>query len=38
VQKSRKYLSPSSHKLGDEFIASGLGAEGAIADFGPEHT
>jgi len=31
-------LSPSSHKFGDEFIASGLSAEGAITGFGPENT
>jgi quinol monooxygenase YgiN len=31
-------LSPSSHKFGDEFIASGLSAEGAITGFEPENT
>jgi hypothetical protein len=34
----RKIPSPSSHKFGDEFIASGLSAEGAITGFAPENT
>ena len=40
VEKARGVgeLSPSSHKFGDEFIASGLSAEGAITGFGSENT